>query len=116
MARGEATCYAAGTIDDVRIYSRALSATDVMRLYNSGAAATIQYSRPQRPTTGAIGLGRGGEHTLRHPRHGGRPYRDLLGCWPPHLSVDDPATTFTQSSIPYKEVSTAPSSPPTGPA
>ena len=107
MARLAGSLYIAGTIDDVRIYSRALSATDVLRLYNNSNGGANKVFVTSAAYNGAIGSV-AAANTLCATRAtaGG-----LSGTYKAWLSVtsscctpDDPAFTFTQSSTPYKGV------------
>jgi len=56
MARNTASVFTAGSLDDVRIYNRALSAQEVLELYNQGAAGKVAVS-PK--STSGVGLAKG---------------------------------------------------------
>lgn len=55
-ARPDSTCFFTGMIDDVRVYSRALSAAEISRLYNIGShALKVGTTRPSNPDSGLLG-------------------------------------------------------------
>ena len=51
---GTCTSYFRGSIDDVRIYNRALSATEIQKLYQAGTGVTLDTSNPQALTGGGL--------------------------------------------------------------
>jgi hypothetical protein len=54
IGRDNAGSYFRGSIDDVRIYNRALSATEIQELYQAGGGVTQDASNPQVLTNGGL--------------------------------------------------------------